>query len=328
MIRQECHESCRSTPICLTEEEWLVRHDFEEISNELEDRGRIAELFRQIECNLSKNRQGYILMKKKHHHRTLYISHGGGPLPLLGDAGHQAMVNLLRQIASDMPKPTAILLISAHWEKGQPTITSAAQPELIYDYYGFPEESYSINYPALGEPNLAKVVFTVLEAKGLQPEMDNSRGFDHGMFVPLKIMYPDADIPCVQLSLVNSLDPAIHIQIGQALAGIHYENLLIIGSGFSFHNMKAFFTSGGDQDKTMNEAFEAWLIATCSSDMKDEAVRKQLLTDWAQAPHARYCHPREEHLLLLHVCYGVNKSACREFFQLDILGKRASFYLW
>lgn len=267
-------------------------------------------------------------MKNQYQHRTLYISHGGGPLPLLGDTGHTEMVSHLQRIASELPKPSAILLISAHWEEERPTITGSANPGLIYDYYGFPEEAYSISYPAPGEPHLAKNVFKLLEGKGLQPVIDNSRGFDHGMFIPLKIMYPDADIPCIQLSLVNTLDPAMHIRMGEALTDIQHEGLLIIGSGFSFHNMNAFFAPGNTHNNEMNEAFESWLIETCGTKDIDEAVRRKLLINWDKAPHARFCHPREEHLLPLHVCYGLNKCASRESFQLNILGKRASFYLW
>jgi aromatic ring-opening dioxygenase catalytic subunit (LigB family) len=247
---------------------------------------------------------------------------------LLGDTGHSEMVSHLQEIASKLPKPSAILLISAHWEQEQPTITGSANPGLMYDYYGFPEEAYTISYPAPGEPHLAAEVFKLLDDKGLQPVVDDSRGFDHGMFVPLKIMYPEADIPCVQLSLVNTLDPDIHIRMGEALADVQHEGLLIIGSGFSFHNMKAFFDPGNTQNNAMNEAFESWLIETCGTEDIDEAVRRELLINWTKAPHGRFCHPREEHLLPLHVCYGLNRCASREFFKLNILGKRASFYLW
>ena len=267
-------------------------------------------------------------MKKKHQHRTLYISHGGGPLPLLGDAGHHELIHFLQRIGSDLAKPSAILLISAHWEEAQPTVTGSAHPGLIYDYHGFPEEAYAVDYPAPGEPRLAQEVFNLLNASGLQPVIQQSRGFDHGMFVPLKLMYPEADIPCVQLSLVNNLDPGLHIRIGEALATIQSEKVLIIGSGFSFHNMRAFFSPGSDRDNAMNDRFERWLIETCCSAEIEEAVRQQLLINWAEAPHARFCHPREEHLLPLHVCYGVNKCASREFFKLRILGKSASCYLW
>lgn len=269
-----------------------------------------------------------VQMKQRNQHRTLFISHGGGPLPLLGHAGHVEMVNHLQQITSELPKPSAILLISAHWEKKQPTITGNANPVLIYDYYGFPKEAYAINYPAPGEPHLAQEIFNLLDANELQPVIDDFRGFDHGMFVPLKLMYPKADIPCVQLSLVGNLDPALHIRIGEALAKIAHENLLIIGSGFSFHNMEAFFSNDNGRNKVMNNAFEAWLIETCSSNEIDEGARRQLLIKWYEAPHARFCHPREEHLLPLFVCYGANTCACRESFKLNILGKRSSFFLW
>jgi aromatic ring-opening dioxygenase catalytic subunit (LigB family) len=266
-------------------------------------------------------------MKTKQH-RTLFISHGGGPLPLLGEPSHREMVSALKGISAEFVKPSAILLISAHWEKEQPTITGKPQPGLFYDYYGFPQEAYDITYPAAGEPLLAQQVFNLLDSRGLAPVMDHSRDFDHGMFIPLKIMYPKADIPCVQLSLVQTLDPALHIQIGEALAGLQYENLLIIGSGFSFHNMNAFFAAENAQDKKKNDAFETWLTRTCTSKELDEICRKQLLIDWEKAPHARYCHPREEHLLPLHVCYGANACASTQFLQLKILGKNASFYLW
>ena len=221
---------------------------------------------------------------------VLYLSHGGGPLPLLGDEGHREMVSCLQEIAAKMAKPSAILVISAHWEEKIPTITSGARPPLLYDY--------------------------------------TERGFDHGLFVPLKIMYPDADIPCVQLSLVNSLNPLEHIKIGQALRDLRYDNLLIIGSGSSFHNMKAFFASETSESKSQNESFENWLIDTCSNQDIDEEERTNRLAHWEDAPFARYCHPREEHLLPLHVCYGLAGTNCTEGFELNILNKKSSMYLW
>ncbi|MGY8814042.1 MAG: DODA-type extradiol aromatic ring-opening family dioxygenase [Gammaproteobacteria bacterium] len=141
-------------------------------------------------------------------------------------------------------------------------------------------------------------------------------------------MYPDADIPCVQLSLVNTLDPAEHVKIGQALQSVNYENLLIIGSGFSFHNMKAFFAHETSESKKMNESFEDWLLETCLNSDIDEEERAQRLIQWTKAPYARYCHPREEHLLPLHVCYGVAQTNCSRYFGLQILNKKSSMYLW
>jgi 4,5-DOPA dioxygenase extradiol len=267
-------------------------------------------------------------IKKNSRPTVLYLSHGAGPMPLLGDDGHKEMIENLKSIAAKIAKPSAIILVSAHWEEVSPTITHGANPSLIYDYYGFPKQAYEIQYPASGDPNLAFMVFSRLSDKGIESILDDKRGFDHGLFVPLKIMYPQADVPCVQLSLVKGLNPGVHIKIGEALSGLEYENLLVIGSGFSFHNMKAFFAPSTTETQSMNESFEQWLIETCSNPKIDEIERTNRLVNWQNAPAARYCHPREEHLLPLHVCYGVAQRACRIFFELNILGKKASVYLW
>ena len=258
----------------------------------------------------------------------MFLSHGGGPLPLLGDEGHKEMVKRLQKIAAKLNNPSAIIVVSAHWEANIPTITSGANPPLIYDYYGFPEESYQIEYPCPGEPLLARQIHYLLENAGISAKLDQQRGFDHGLFVPLKIMYPEADIPCVQLSLVNSLDPAEHLHIGKSLRDFDYDDLLVIGSGFSFHNMKAFVARETTESKTMNESFESWLLDTCSNSSIDEEARAQRLIQWTKAPHARFCHPREEHLLPLHVCYGLTRTSCSERFELRILNKASSMYLW
>lgn len=249
-------------------------------------------------------------------------------MPILGDKGHDEMVLCLRRIASKIGKPSAILVVSAHWEETIPTITSGSQPSLIYDYYGFPEESYRIEYPVCGEPALAKEVHNLLESSNINAKLDEERGFDHGLFVPLKIMYPEAAVPCIQLSLVNSLDPRKHINIGRAIQSLDYDNLLIIGSGFSFHNMNAFFVPETSESKVQNEAFENWLLDTCSNQEIDEVERTQRLVSWEKAPFARYCHPREEHLLPLHVCYGLAGLCCSDCFELRILNKKTSMYLW
>lgn len=258
----------------------------------------------------------------------LFLSHGGGPLPLLGDEGHVEMVSCLKKISAKIPKPSAILVVSAHWEEKIPTITSGAHPPLIYDYYGFPDEAYSIEYPCLGEPTLARMIYEALENANIKARLDEQGGFDHGLFVPLKIMYPQADIPCVQLSLVRNLDPMVHINIGRALQNLNYENLLVIGSGFSFHNMRAFFTPETIETKAQNESFEDWLIDTCSNPSISEEERAERLAQWSKAPFARYCHPREEHLLPLHICYGFSGRSCSECFELEILNKKSSMYLW
>ena len=258
----------------------------------------------------------------------LFLSHGGGPLPLLGDPDHQEMVESLKGIANVISKPSAILIISAHWEASVPTITSGAAPELIYDYAGFPPEAYRIQYPCQGEPELAHQVSRALENAGIPAQQDAQRGFDHGVFVPLKIMYPEADIPCVQLSLVNNLDADTHLAIGQALKSLERENLLVIGSGFSFHNMREFFSPITPDSQAKNKAFEDWLVTTCSSKDIDEAERTRRLANWDKAPHARFCHPREEHLLPLHVCYGLAGRPSDKQLSATILNKAAGMFYW
>lgn len=259
---------------------------------------------------------------------VLYISHGGGPLPLLGEPSHNELVSFLKNISDSLQPPSAIIVISAHWETNKPTITSSASPSLIYDYSGFPDEAYQIKYPAPGNPLLAKRISSLLSIHGIDADLSEQRGFDHGLFVPLKIMYPEARIPCLQLSLVKGLKPADHIRIGKALAGLMNERVLIIGSGFSFHNMKAFFTPPTTETRAMNESFEKWLIDICSNPKLNEIDQEQRLMDWESAPHARYCHPREEHLLPLHVCYGIAAQPAKKVYTFEILGKKASGYLW
>ena len=261
-------------------------------------------------------------------YKALFLSHGGGPLPFLGDPGHREMVSCLEHIASTIPKPDALVVVSAHWEERVPTITSGARPALIYDYYGFPAESYDIRYPCAGEPSLARTIHKLLSDSGIRSELDEERGFDHGLFVPLKIMYPEADIPCVQLSLVDSLDPREHCEIGRALGSLSHDNVLLIGSGFSFHNMKVFFQPASSESRELNHSFENWLLKTCCHPGYSENERMQMLHRWSDAPGARYCHPREEHLLPLHVCCGMAQAPCTESFELEIMNKKSSMYVW
>lgn len=260
--------------------------------------------------------------------RAIFISHGGGPLPLLGDPGHREMVSCLQNIAAGIPRPDAILVVSAHWEERVPTLTAGGAPSLIYDYYGFPPESYEIQYPAAGEPSLAREIHRMLGDRGIESKLDEARGFDHGVFVPLKIMYPQADIPCVQLSLVDTLDPDTHIDVGHALRNLAHQHVLVIGSGSSFHNLKAFFAPPTDELFRLNHAFEAWLQSVCGDKELSEHERREMLVDWSSAPGARFSHPREEHLLPLHVCYGLSQTPCTELFDVSMMGIRSSMYLW
>lgn len=265
-------------------------------------------------------------MKSKRN--IVYISHGGGPMPLLGDPDHQEMVETLKEIAAEMDKPSAILVISAHWEARVPTVTSGLTPGLIYDYGGFPKEAYEIQYPVRGKPTLAHDVVNALMEHRIDAIQDELRGFDHGLFVPLKIMYPEADIPCVQLSLVQNLDPSLHVQIGKALQTLDWKNLLVVGSGFSFHNMREFFTPISEEARAKNLVFDEWLREVVSDKMLSESIRKQKLENWVSAPEARYCHPREEHLLPLHVCYGMAEKPSDKTFRAEIIKKQSTMFRW
>lgn len=260
---------------------------------------------------------------------VLYIPHGGGPLPLLGDKSHQGMVNFLQQIPQSLNHPEAIVVISAHWEEDVVTITSNANPPLFFDYYGFPEEAYQIQYPAPGQPQLALTIHHMLQQHDISARMDEKRGLDHGVFIPLKLMYPDATIPVVQISLLKNLDPTDHIEIGKALGELRKQNILVLGSGFSFHNMQAFFAQqNSQQDDPHNTAFQQWLIETCSDETLGQAERTERLAHWENAPFARYCHPREEHLLPLHVCFGMTGSPAKLPFYDRVSGKKAVAFLW
>lgn len=249
-------------------------------------------------------------------------------MPLLGDPGHRVLVESLKALPKSIEKPSAILVLSAHWEEAKPSITSGALPSLLYDYTGFPPEAYQIQYPCAGEPALAGAIHQALKLSGIDSTLDNQRDFDHGVFVPCKLMYPEADIPVVQLSLVDTLDPELHIKIGQALQQLDYENLLVIGSGSSFHDIRSFFAPDTEASKAKNLAFEDWLLETCGDTALDENVRRQRLIEWEQAPGARFCHPREEHLLPLHICYGLAGGPCSESFETEMMGKKLSMYLW
>lgn len=240
-----------------------------------------------------------------------YLPHGGGPLPLLGDPRHDRLTGFIRQLGQtldrDHAKPAAILVISAHWETAAPSLTSAAQPGLLFDYSGFAPESYQLSYPVPGAPELAALIAEKLQHAGFAAELNQSRGLDHGVFVPLMLLRPQADIPVLQLSLLQGLDPRTHIALGEAISFLRSQNVLIIGSGMSFHNMQAFFRDGVVSD-TQVEAFNQYFIDSLQPDFS-YAEQTQRLINWQQAPYARLIHPREEHLLPLHVCFGAAKGS-------------------
>ena len=231
---------------------------------------------------------------------TYFISHGGGPWPWLDGPFRRQFDRLeasLAQIAGEAGKPRAVLMISGHWEAERPTVQSGERPGMVYDYSGFPEHTYSIKYGAPGSPAVAKRVKELLEAAGIPAALDPERGFDHGTFAPLQAMYPEADVPVVQLSLKSGYDPEEHLAIGRALAPLRDEGVFIVGSGMTYHNLRAF----GPRMAPIAEAFDAWLREAATA---DPGERDRQLADWANAPMARQAHPREEHLLPLMVIAG------------------------
>ena len=267
-------------------------------------------------------------MKKKG--TVLFIPHGGGPLPILGDSRHKEIIKFLKKIKFRINKPSSIIVISAHWEEDEVNITSGEKPSLIYDYYGFPEESYKITYPAPGNSKLANKIKNLLKAKDINSKLNPERGFDHGVFIPLKIMYPDASITCVQISLLKNLDPKKHIEMGKALSSLMDENILILGSGMSFHNLNILLSGSEstDSDNAKNKEFDDWLVNVCAGDKLKNVEREKALIEWIKAPSARFCHPREEHLIPLHVCYGIKNKKADLVFNDNVIEKKVSAFLW
>jgi len=252
---------------------------------------------------------------------SIFIPHGGGPLPLLNDPKHHSLIQFLRELPQKLTRtPEAIVLISAHWEASTFEITSNPQPSLLYDYGGFPKEAYEIEYPCKGAPRLAKRIHTILTAAKLPSTLNPTRKLDHGVFVPLKLMYPKANIPVVQISLHRSLDPAIHIALGEALSKLQDDNILVLGSGFSYHNLRAFFSSDPKHNEA-NQAFHDWLKQVCFHMSRKDMLEH--LRNWTIAPAARLCHPREEHLLPLLVCAGAGDKSATSIFDQKILGKHS-----
>jgi aromatic ring-opening dioxygenase catalytic subunit (LigB family) len=241
---------------------------------------------------------------------TYFISHGGGPWPYMEEM--RQMMRGLEHALQDMPRqigvtPKAVLVVSGHWEEAEFAVMSNAQPGMLYDYSGFPPHTYKVVYPAPGAPALAGRIQALITGAGLPSRLDAQRGFDHGTFAPLVVMYPQANVPVLQVSLKAGLDPAEHIALGRALAPLRDEGVLIVGSGLSYHNLRMF----GPQGKLPSQAFDAWLQDTVVH--ASPAEREARLLRWDTAPSARTSHPREEHLIPLMVAMGAayaDPSSC------------------
>ena len=233
---------------------------------------------------------------------TLFIPHGAGPCFFMdwsrGPADTWgATAAWLKGLIADLPeRPKAILIVSGHWEEPVFTVGSSPKPPMLFDYYGFPEHTYRLTFDAPGSPALAQRVRDLLGAAGFPTAEDTARGYDHGVFVPLKLVTPEADIPVVQLSLRGDLDPAAHLAAGRALAPLRDEGVLIVGSGMSWHNMRGFSPAFSGK----SAQFDAWL----ESAIRDPATRDEAITHWDQGPYAREAHPREEHLAPLFIAAG------------------------
>jgi aromatic ring-opening dioxygenase catalytic subunit (LigB family) len=261
-------------------------------------------------------------MKKKL--PTYYLSHGGGPWPWIPEMREyfSALEVALKQTIIDHgEKPDAILMISGHWEENEVTVQGAEKPSMIYDYYGFPPHTYEITYDAPGAPAVAARTLELLQNAGIKSSIHPTRGFDHGLYAPMEVMYPEANMPIFQVSMLHSYDPMEHIKIGRALAPLREENIMIVGSGLSFHNLRIAQGAG----RIPSAEFDAWLFDAMSAEPED---REKQLCQWENAPSARICHPQADHLVPLFVALGAaeNEKATRIFNNVGPTGITVSNY--
>lgn len=257
---------------------------------------------------------------------TYAISHGGGPWPWIKDLLPVDMSKLeaaLQAIPDEIGvTPRAILMVSAHWEESEFTIQTHPNPPMVYDYGGFPDFTYEIQYPAPGSPEVGARIGELLREAGITAREDANRGFDHGVYAPLYPIYPDAEVPVLQLSLRRGLDPAEHLAVGRALAPLRDEGVLIVGSGLpSFHDLSAF---GSPASEAPSREFDGWLTEAVVEHTGEE--RNVLLEKWEQAPRARQAHPREEHLIPLMVAVGAAEDdlGARHYYETGVFGYATS----
>ncbi len=233
---------------------------------------------------------------------VLFISHGGGPWPFVD--GLRPMYAHTEQELRRLPgrlaaRPKAVLVISGHWEAPKFSLATHAHPPMEYDYSGFPAHTYQLRYPASGAPELAHRVRDLLTNAGVESRLDDQHGFDHGVFVPLGLMFPNADVPILMASIKSDYDPAQHLAMGRALASLRDEGVLIVGSGLTYHNMRGF---GRDESNAVATEFTHYLDQAVAN--PDAQARADMLQHWERAPSARLAHPREDHLMPLLIAAG------------------------
>lgn len=260
---------------------------------------------------------------------TVFLPHGAGPCFFM-DWQPAGLWDRMAAWLSGLTKtlgetPRAILVISAHWQADTFTVNTQASPSLYFDYYGFPDHTYRLSWPAAGDPELAAEVRKRLTEAGLSSSEEGQRGLDHGVFIPLKLVFPEAEVPVVQLSLKNGLDPTEHLALGRALAPLRDQGVLIIGSGMSYHNMARLRRGGAVVDPD-SRAFDSWLAETVAL---PDSARSSRLMDWASAPGARASHPEEEHLLPLFVVAGAGgEAAGKKVFEDEVMGSVQSAFVF
>ncbi len=260
---------------------------------------------------------------------SIFLPHGGGPCFFMEwtmgppDTWHTTRA-FLESLPATLPaRPRAMVVVSGHWEEPMPTVGTVEHPSLVFDYHGFPPHTYQLTWPAPGAPDVAGRVAELLRKAGVGTAENPARGYDHGVFVPLKVAFPQADIPVATLSLENSLDPALHLAVGRALAPLRDEGVLIIGSGMSFHNLRAYFQRGA---LARSAEFDDWLNSAVSL---PGAARDALLGRWREAPSAAFSHPREEHLIPLMVAAGAGgDTAGRRVFRDAPMDAVVSAWRW
>jgi aromatic ring-opening dioxygenase catalytic subunit (LigB family) len=234
---------------------------------------------------------------------TYFLSHGGGPWPWIKDlrpGAYDQLERSLHDVRGELGElPRAVLMVSGHWEADRFLLSSAARPPMVYDYFGFPEHTYRIRYDAPGDPALVETVHAMLARGGMPTGLDPQRGYDHGTFSLMHTLYPEAQLPVAQLALKADFDPAEHIRVGELIAPLRDQGVLIIGSGFSFHDVSGIMSGRG---KLASATFDGWLEETLIRSGPEERTRR--LIDWSSAPAARAAHPREEHLMPLMVAVG------------------------